>query len=274
MSTAAALILVSGMIHAVVNTIVKAGKDKLSSRALIDGSSAIFAAFALPFVEAPHGAWGWLAASWLVHLAYLAFLVQAYSRADMTVVYPILRGVAPALTALVSVFVFGEPLRPVEVLGIGLVSAGVVVVGAGRRVDRRALGWALATGATISLYTVFDAQGVRAAPSAVGYIVWFFVLMGGGIGGAFAAWRGPAFLVAARSEWRAGLSAGALSILTYGLALAAFRLGGTARLAALRECSILFALLLGIFVLREKVGAGRALGALGIGAGAAVLLWS
>lgn len=145
-------------------------------------------------------------------------------------------------------------------------------VGRRRHVDRKAIAWAGATGVCIALYTVIDAQGVRAAPSAVSYIVWIFVMLGGGIGVLFALWRGPRFIVAARAEWRAGLFAGAMSIVTYGLALWAYRLGDTPRLAALRETSIVFAALIAIFILKERVTAMRLAGIGLIASGAALLL--
>jgi drug/metabolite transporter (DMT)-like permease len=159
-------------------------------------------------------------------------------------------------------------------LGVGLVSAGVITVGLGRKVDRRALFWALATGATIAGYTVLDAQGVRAAPSAPSYIVWFFLSFGVGIGGLFALWRGPVFILEARGQWKAGVIAGALSIITYGLALWAFRLGATPRLAALRETSILFGVGIAVVFLKERVTRARLAGVAAIAAGAMTLLVS
>lgn len=269
---AALMMIVSGATHAVVNAILKSGRDKMSSRALIDGFSAVLllpAVFVLPL---PHGAWGWLALSWATHLVYLICLVKAFETADMTVAYPISRGVAPALAAAVAVTVFGEPITLQAAAGIGLVTLGVIAVGLGRALHPRAVLWATATGACIALYTVIDAQGVRAAPSAFSYIAWVFVTLGGGIGLLFALWRGPRFVVAARSEWRAGLAAGALSIVTYGLALWAYRLGDTPRLAALRETSILFALAIAVIFLGERLSGSRLIGALTIATGAAVLL--
>ena len=270
--TAGLMMIASGVAHAVVNAILKAGRDKMSSRALIDGFSALIVlpfAFVLPL---PHGAWGWLAASWATHLVYLVCLIKAFERADMTVAYPISRGIAPALAAVVAVLVFSEPVSWITAAGIGMVSLGVVVVGLGRQVDRRALGWAVATGVCIAGYTVLDAQGVRAAPSALSYIAWIYLTLGGGIGLLFALWRGPRFLLAARAEWKAGLIAGALSIVTYGLALYAYRLGDTPRLAALRETSILFAVGIAVIFLRERMTGGRIAGTLAIAGGAALLL--
>ncbi|HRD46288.1 MAG TPA: EamA family transporter [Caulobacter sp.] len=270
--TAGLMMIASGATHAVVNAILKAGQDKMSSRALIDGFSALImlpVAFLAPL---PHGAWGWLLASWATHLVYLFCLIKAFERADMTVAYPISRGVAPALASTIAVLAFGEPLDWITAAGVACVSLGVMIVGLGRQVDRRALGWAAATGVTIAGYTVIDAQGVRAAPSALSYIVWVYLTLGGGIGLLFALWRGPRFLLAARSEWKAGLAAGALSIVTYGLALWAYRLGDTPRLAALRETSILFAVGIAVVFLRERMTGGRIAGTLAIAAGAALLL--
>ncbi|MDP1738123.1 MAG: DMT family transporter [Caulobacter sp.] len=272
--TAALMMIVSGATHAVVNAILKAGKDKMSSRALIDGFSALMILPFVFFLPLPHGAWGWLAGSWATHLVYLVCLIKAFERADMSVAYPISRGVAPALAAMVAVALFSEPITPLVAGGIGLVSVGVVAVGLGRQVDRRALGWAVATGVTIALYTVIDAQGVRAAPSAFSYIAWVYLTLGGGIGLLFALWRGPRFILAAREEWKPGLIAGALSIVTYGLALWAYRLGDTPRLAALRETSILFGVAIAVAFLRERLTPGRLAGAVIIAGGAALLLLS
>lgn len=271
---ASLMMVASGALHAVVNAVLKAGRDKMSSRALIDGFSAILILPAVFLVPLPHGAWGWLAASWVTHLVYLVCLIKAFEAADMTVAYPILRGVAPALAAAVAVLFVGEPISAPVVLGVGLVSLGVLAVALGRHVSRASLGWALATGVCIAVYTVIDAQGVRAAPSAFSYVVWVFVTLGGGIAGLFALWRGPRFLASARSEWRPGLFAGAVSILTYGLALSAYRLADVPRLAALRETSILFATAIAVFVLKEKLTAGRFAGIAAIATGAAVLIAS
>jgi drug/metabolite transporter (DMT)-like permease len=269
---ASLMILTSGAAHALVNLILKSGRDKMSSRALIDGASALIVLPAAFLVPLPHGAWGWLMGSWFTHLIYLICLIRAFEAADMSVAYPIARGVAPALAAAVAVAVFGEPISPGVAVGVALVSAGVIAVGLGRHVSRPALLWSAATGISIAIYTVIDAQGVRAAPTAASYIVWVFLSLGGGIGLLFALWRGPTFLLEARSQWRPGLAAGALSIVTYGLALWAYRLGDTPRLAALRETSILFGTALAVFVLKERMTLGRLAGVGAIAAGAAALL--
>lgn len=266
------LMLASGLAHAIVNAILKAGKDKMSGRALIDGFSALLVAPVAFFVPLPTHAWTWLAGSWLAHVAYLLCLIRSFEQSDMSVAYPISRGLAPTLAAACAVLVFGEAINGYTALGIGLVSGGILAIGASHTMNRRALVWAALTGACVAVYTVIDAQGVRAAPSAASYIVWVFLAMGLGIALGFAAWRGRAFTRAAAQQWKPGLVAGTLSILTYGLALVAFRLGATPRLAALRETSILFATAIALLVLKERLTRTRWLGILTIAAGAAVLI--
>ncbi len=271
-TTASLLMLASGAAHAVVNAILKSGGDKMSSRALIDGSSALLVlplAFVVPL---PTGAWTWLLASFAVHLVYLICVIKAFEGADMSAVYPVMRGTAPVLAAIVSVLWLGDPISLGVAIGVALVSAGTALVAWWNPPDKRALAWALATGATIAAYTVIDAKGARAAPSALSYIVWVFLLLGFGIGTLFALWRGPRFIAAARSEWKPGLIAGALSLVTYGLALWAYRIGDVPQLAALRESAILFGVLIALFILKERVGPARIAGACTIALGAAVLI--
>lgn len=273
-ASAALLMLASGAAHALVNAILKSGGDKMSSRALIDGSSALLVlplAFIVPF---PHGAVGWLLASFAIHLVYLIAVIKAFEGADMSAVYPVMRGTAPVIAALVSVLWLRDPISLPVIVGIAMVTTGTALSAWWNAPDRKALGWALLTGATIAAYTVIDAKGVRSSPSAISYIVWVFLLLGFGIGTLFALWRGPRFLAEARSQWKPGLAAGALSIVTYGLALWAYRLGDVPRLAALRETSILFGVGIAVLVLKENVGRARLIGAGLIAVGAAMLIVS
>jgi drug/metabolite transporter (DMT)-like permease len=269
---APAMMIASGSIHAVVNAILKGGKDKMAGRAVIDGSSALLLLPATLLVPLPHGAWGWLAATALIHCAYLYALVRALEASDFSAAYPILRGTAPLVTAALAIGLFGEPASARELAGIALIGAAMFVMVGGRHISRAGLGWALFTGVTIAGYTVVDAHGVRAAPTPLSFIVWMFVLMGSATVTMFALLSRGRIFVSARTQWRAGAAAGALSILTYGLALSAFALGPTAPLAALRETGMVTALLIATFVLGERVTAGRTIGVLGILGGALLIL--
>lgn len=266
------LMIASGSIHAVVNAILKGGKDRAAGRAMIDGSSAVLMLPALLFVPLPGEGWSWLAASAALHGLYLYALVRAFDVSDFSAAYPILRGTAPLVTAAVSLGLFREPASAQEIAGIAVLGIAMFVMVAGRHIGREGLGWALLTGLTIAGYTVIDAQGVRAAPSPWSYIAWLFVVMGAVVVTMFGLLSRGRMFRAARAQWRPGLAAGALSIVTYGLALTAFSLGPTAPLAALRETGMVTALVIATLVLKERVTPGRAAGVLGILAGAALIL--
>jgi drug/metabolite transporter (DMT)-like permease len=269
---AALMMIASGSIHAVVNAIVKGGRDKAAGRAVTDGTSALILLPATLFVPLPHGAWEYLAASAAIHGFYLYFLVRAYQAGDLSAVYPVLRGTAPLVTAGVTIGLLGEHATTGQIAGIALIGGAMFVMIAGRHLGRAALGWSLLTGLCIAAYTVVDAIGVRAAPSATSYIVWVFVQMGAVVVAMFGLLSRGTMFAAARSQWKPGVIAGALSILTYGLALAAFALGPTAPLAALRETGMVTALLISILFLKERATAGRVIGVFGILGGAALIL--
>jgi drug/metabolite transporter (DMT)-like permease len=269
---APAMMIASGSIHAVVNAILKGGKDKMAGRAVIDGSSALLLLPVTLLVPLPHGAWGWLIATALLHCVYLYALVRALETSDFSAAYPILRGTAPLVTAALAIGLFGEPASTRELVGIALIGAAMFMMVTGRHIGRAGLGWALFTGVTIAGYTVIDANGVRAAPTPFSFIVWLFVLMGTATVTMFALLSKGAIFASARTQWRAGAVAGALSILTYGLALSAFALGPTAPLAALRETGMVTALAIATFVLSERVTRGRIVAVLAILGGAALIL--
>ena len=264
--------ILSGSLHAMVNAWIKGGPDKAAGRAATDGASALILLPATLLVPVPWDAAGWLGASAAIHAAYLYALVRAYEVGDFSASYPVLRGVAPLAVAAVPVGVLGEPITPADLLGVALIGGSLVAMVAGRHLGRAGLGWAVLTGCMTAGYTVVDAQGVRAAPTVASYIVWAFVLMGGLTVGMFGAISRGAVFPAMRQRWRAGVVAGTGSIATYGLALTAFSMGPTAPLAALRETGTVTALVLSVVVLRERVAPVRALAALGVLAGAALIL--
>lgn len=268
----ALMMMASGSIHAVVNAIVKGGKDKMAARAITDGSSAVILLPAIPFVAVPSGAWMWLAASAAVHAVYLYALIRAYKVADFSASYPVLRGTAPLVTALVTLGVLHQTASPWQVAGIASIGGAMFLLVVGRHLGREALGWSLLTGVTIAGYTVIDAAGVRAAPNATSYIVWVFVTMGAVVVTMFGAIGRGAMIAAARQQWRPGVLAGGLSIVTYGLALTALSLGPTAPLAALRETGMVTALGISILVLGERATPGRIAAVFAILGGAALIL--
>lgn len=269
---AALLMIVSGSLHAIVNAILKGGRDKMAGRALIDGSSALFILPAVALVPLPHGAWGYLFATGALHTAYLYALVRAFENGDLSAAYPVLRGTAPLVTAAVTIGLLGEPHSAAQIAGIALIGFGVLMMVSGRHLDRATLGWSVLTGVLIAVFTVFDAAGVRAAPTPESFIAWFFLIFGAMVFTVFGLLSRDRFLESAKRQWRAGAAAGFFSILSFGLALYALSMGPTAPLAALRETGMVTALLISIFVLRERVTPGRILGIAAILGGAMLII--
>jgi drug/metabolite transporter (DMT)-like permease len=279
---AAGMMVASGSIHAVVNAIVKGrggaaaggsgGHAIMAGRAATDGVSALLLLPATALVPWPSGAWGWLAASAVVHVVYLFAMIRTYTVADFSAAYPVLRGTAPLVTAAVAIGVAGERVGVSQVAGIVLIGGALLMLGMTRHLTRAALGWAMLTESMTAAYTIADAHGVRATPTIASYIVWDFVLIGALSVVMFTTLGRGAMFAAMRRQWRAGAIAGALSIVTYGLALIALSLGPTAPLAALRETGMVTALLIGVFALGERLTVQRVAAVAAILAGAALIL--
>ncbi|HEY2070780.1 MAG TPA: DMT family transporter [Rhizomicrobium sp.] len=273
MPIALALILLSAIVHAVVNILTKRADNKYAMRLLIGVFSALFVAPALFFVPLPQGRALWfLGATAFVHAVYELFLVRSYESAAFSAVYPIARGTGPLFTALGAMLILGEHAGPFQLGGIALVCGGVIAMGLSHRATiGQGLGYALATGFTIGCYTLIDASGVRATPDPFTYVLWFFVAHGFCVLVTAPGIRGRAVVIEARRQWRLGLVLGALSITTYGSAMLAYRYGATAQLAALRETSVLFGTALAMHVLGDKMTPQRWLAAAIIVAGAIML---
>ena len=269
------LILLSAVVHAVVNILTKRADDKYAMRLLIGVFSAIIVAPALFFVPLPSGRAIWfLVGTAFVHAIYELFLVLSYENAAFSAVYPVARGTGPLFTALGAIFILGEHAPAVELLGIVFVCGGVIAIGLSHRATEGAtkgLGFALATGLTIGCYTLIDASGVRSVGDPFTYVLWFFVAHGFCVLVTAPGIRGRAVVIEARRQWRLGVLLGFLSITTYGSAMLAYRFGATAQLAALRETSVLFGTGLAMHFLGERMTFRRWLAAGAIATGAILL---
>lgn len=268
-------VLFGALLHAGWNALVKAGTDKALDTALLNLIGAVLALPVLAFAGLPAaGAWPWMLASAAVHVLYYALLTAAYRHGELSLTYPLMRGAAPLLVAMCSLAVFGEALTPAGWAGVLGVSAGVLVLGTGRAAleSGRAVLLALANAAVIAAYTLADAQGVRASGNPLGYVAALFVLNALPFGA----------LVLRRRGWRAVWAHGrqraplatlgaAASMGSYGIALWAMTRAPVATVAALRETSVLFAALIGVWHLRERFTPQRALGTAAIVAGVAAL---
>jgi len=275
MTIALGLILLSAVVHAVVNILTKRADDKYAMRLLIGVFSAIIVTPALFFVPLPHGKAVWfLVGTAFVHALYELLLVKSYESAAFSAVYPVARGTGPLFTALGAIFLLHEHPPVIELIGIVLVCGGVIAIGISHRASAGAkagLLYALGTGLTIGCYTLIDASGVRAVPVPFTYVLWFFVAHGFCVLVTAPGIRGRAVVIEARRQWRLGILLGLLSITTYGSAMLAYRFGATAQLAALRETSVLFGTALAMSFLGEHMTWRRWCAAGAIAAGAILL---
>ncbi|MBZ9559644.1 MULTISPECIES: EamA family transporter [Modicisalibacter] len=266
-------ILLAALLHAGWNALVKVGLDRFLAVSLIAMGAGLVAAPGVWLAPPPApAAWPWLALSMLLHIGYNVFLVQAYRSGDLGQVYPIARGAAPLLVAVVSALALGELPPPLTTLGIVVLVAGVGLMSlrGGRhaqRLERRAVGAALATATFIAGYTLSDAIGARASGSPGGYIAGLFVANGLVMAVLLLATRGTRALPALAGHWRLGLLGGAMSLGAYAIAIWAMTRAPIALVAALRETSVLFAALIGCWWLGEPLSRWRALAALVIVAG-------
>jgi drug/metabolite transporter (DMT)-like permease len=270
-----ALALFSALTLASANLAVKLGSDILVARTVLSISAALMLLPAALIVPLPDAAtWGALMLGAPAHFIYHLCLVRALQRGELSLVFPIMRGAAPLLTASAAFLLLGEALAPPAIAGLLIATAAVLVFAVPppgvllrHHPDRSSLLWALATAVAVALYNVADARGVRIAPGAFTYIVWIFLLDPIGISATAVLVRRRELRHAMRRLWRYGVLAALLSILSYGAALYAFRIMETARVSALRETAVVFAAVMGALLLKEGFGRRRILAAAALAIG-------
>jgi phosphonate utilization associated putative membrane protein len=263
-------VLFAALLHASWNALIKSGQDKALDTALIHilgcGVGVVLVAmFGLPRREA----WPWLAASMTIHIGYYITLVGAYRHGELGFSYPIMRGTAPLLVAMLSGQLIGERLSLTAWLGVAGISGGVLLIGLTRShvhggSRRHALGYALANAAIIAAYTLVDGMGVRASGNALQYVSLLFMLDGLPYF-TIVMWQRRAALADSiafmKQRWPVALVGSSASLGAYAIALWAMTKAPVASVAALRETSVLFATLIGVLMLKERFRLQRLLGA-------------
>jgi len=278
-STALALVVLAGLIHAIWNIAAK--------KAGGDVRFVAFTALLMMLLWAPLGLWlGWdivprwgvqewalVIASGVVHVVYYITLLRGYRKSDLTVVYPLARGSGPLLSSLVALFLLGERLTLLGALGVAAVVGGVFLIAGGPGLFRAALdpvkkarvlagmAYGLATGVLIAAYTVVDGYAVKVvlmSPILVDYFGNFVRLallvppLLADRATAAALWR---------TQWKYALAVALLSPISYVLVLFAMQTAPLSHVAPAREVSMLFAALIGGQLLGEGDRLPRILGA-------------
>lgn len=263
-------------LHAAWNVGIRGGANRRASTALLVLASALIGVVVLPFVPAPAAAaWPHLAVSAVLHILYFNLVAEAYSLGAVSLTYPVMRGVAPALTATIAALGFGEHLGIGGWGGLFLISFGVALQAQryGKPGETRALFFALANALVIALYTVNDGLGVRLSHSPIAYALWTFVLPA--IPASLVLLRGRISLLLTGEKvpslLRRGLGGALCSIASYTLGLWAMTRAPIGAIAALRETAMLFGVLFAWWFLAERPR-GRGIVALAVIAIGAVIL--
>ncbi len=258
----AMLVLLAALLHASWNAMAKSGGTPAFSIASYRLVSAVCCLPLLLLLPLPLAAsWPMLIASTLIHSAYYGTLSRTYHSGDLSQVYPLFRGLAPVLVAFGAAMLAGEYLGGGAMLGIGLVSAGLISIafagGALGRISKPALGWGLATSLLIAAYTVADGMGVRVAGNAFSYIAWLFVLEPLPICGWLLLYERTGWFGYMRAK-PAKICAGSFAAAAaYGMVIYAMGVAPMGLVSSLRETSVLFAALIGTLLFREPFGRQR-----------------
>ena len=272
------LVLFAALLHAGWNAMAKSGgtpEYSIASYQLVGALVCLPFLFVvpLPLVES----WPMILVSVIVHNFYYYTLAKSYRAGDLSQMYPLFRGLAPVLVAIGAAVFANEWLSAGSMLGIGLISFGLISItllgGQFGKISPLALRWGLATSVLIAAYTVTDGLGVRAAGNSLSYILWLFALE-----------PFPICLIllyADRAGWigymrnKPGkiILGGLASSSAYGLVIFALGLGSMAMVSSLRETSVIFAALIGSLVFRESFGRQRVFASILVACGVILLRW-
>ena len=248
------LILSAALLHAVWNTIIKTAADRTTTLGLVAlghvlPGAAMVVLLPLPAAES----FIYIGLSTVMHFGYFYLLGRAYAQGDLSVVYPIARGSVPALVSLWAWIFVGEVLPTLVWVGIGLISGSIQLSNwktLRTGIGTSALILSLGTGLCISVYSLVDGIGVRLSGNTQSYWAWgaflhLFIA-------AFVGFRRRHIVGALPLKvWSVGIAGGMVSMIAYGLILSAKNFAPLGAVSALRETSVIFATLIGYFLLRE-----------------------
>lgn len=258
-------VLGSAFLHALWNALIKTGTSRLGAMIILSIGEvpiglAVAAFCPLPAPEV----WKWVLMAGCAHFFYKSFLTYAYEHGDLSRVYPIARGAAPLIVAIVGTVLLADHLTLHEFAGIAILGFGILLMAQGifsNGENRKMLPYALGSACATATYTMLDGTGARVAGDAIAYVAWVFVADGLLFATGMLAWKGLDVLPRDRKAWGTGMLAAAASYGAYGVSVWAMTKAPIAVVAAVRETSILFAVLIGWLVFGEKMTRGKALAA-------------
>jgi drug/metabolite transporter (DMT)-like permease len=257
------LLLTSAVIHASWNAVLRSGGDRFWSMAIMCLCGSLAALPFTFFTAAPSlQSLPYIALSSALQVGYAIFLVRAYESGDLAHVYPIARGSAPLMVTTGAALLAGEMPHIMTLIGIAFVSLGIITLTQGvKSPDKNSVISALITGIFIAGYMVVDGLGVRVSGNAMGYVIWQASVSGIVITAAFFIIRRKKGIIPAGRHAALQIIAGVLATGGYGIAVWAMHQSAMGGVSAVRETSILFAALIGTFILKEAFSVQKAIGA-------------
>lgn len=250
-------VLGAALLHASWNALVRVGASKTTTMlilTLVQAGLGLVVAMTRPW-PTPE-VWPWLLASGIFHAAYKLFLAFAYENGDLSRVYPIARGAAPLLVLAISIAVLSVQLSPTEIGAVLVLGVGILFMGLGAFRSGEAsslVPLALASATMTAGYSLIDGLGARVAGDATLFVAWLFVFDGLIFTPVIIALRGRGTFQAPFKGWMLGTAAALLSYGAYAVAVWAMTQAPIALVTALRETSILFAMLIGWLMLGERM---------------------
>jgi drug/metabolite transporter (DMT)-like permease len=257
-----AMVLGAALVHATWNALVKSYEDRPGLIKIMFATQFTVSICLTPFVAVPAPAsWPYLIASAVLGTGYMVFLNWAYRTGDLSHVYPFARGLAPPIVAIVSVAFLGEHLSHIGQIAVVVIALGVASLAATRGAigfrEPRPVFHALIAGGFVGAYTITDALGARSAGSPNGYMVWVTLLYAVLVAGSFQLLRRGKSAEIATHRRQTGVVAGLMSYGSSWLVIWALTLAPMALVSALRETSIVFAVLIGVIFLHERLSLTR-----------------
>jgi len=258
-------VLGAALLHATWNALIKRGGDKLAAilvMTLAQGGFGLALALTMPWPAAQ--VWPWLIASGVFHAAYKLFLLNAYEHGDLSRVYPIARGTAPFLVLVFSALALPEILQWQELAGVIVLITGIMTMAHGvfrTGESRRMLPFAVGSGLATAGYSIVDGLGARVSGDATLYVAWLFALDLAVLLPTVLIWKRRMPLPSTLRGWSPGVAAAAASYGAYAVAVWAMTVAPIALVTAMRETSILFAVLIGWLLFGEHMHRGKAIAA-------------
>ncbi|ATA26458.1 transporter [Brenneria goodwinii] len=253
------IVLLAAILNASWNALVKVSGDKIAVMAVITLLGSLFSTFVLPFVQLPApDSWPLLTLAILLHTTYHFCLPIAYNYGDFGQVYPIARGVAPLLVTIGSVLFAGEILNGAHLIGVVALAFGIIILTwakkNGQAQNPRSLLFAIGTGIFIASYTLVDGIGARQSGSALGFAVCLTI--GNGLLTFLIALivKYKEIVLVLRSNFKSSSVAGVMQVGAYWIVIWAMTQAPLSIVSALRETSVLFAVIISTFILKEGFG--------------------